>query len=204
VNTLTGTGSGTDQQLTSGMIRFRSQAFEEISRLMIKNPGFNILELGMPLGMNVEYFSNYSCRLFIENLYTCINQTPVTKIPTELVSMKYAGLEAGEKLDLVLCWDLFDYLKSAQIMSVVDLFRCHIQRGTLLYVLTSDTRMIADQPQCYRLATDNYIEPELPTLQQRENPRHRPAVLQEWLGSFNLYRSFMLSNGRLEHLFQAA
>ena len=192
MNTLTGTGSGTDQQLTSGMIRFRSQAFEEISRLMIKNPGFNILELGMPLGMNVEYFSNYSCRLFIENLYTCINQTPVTKIPTELVSMKYAGLETKRFFSL-----------DSQIMSVVDLFRCHIQRGTLLYVLTSDTRMIADQPQCYRLATDNYIEPELPTLQQRENPRHRPAVLQEWLGSFNLYRSFMLSNGRLEHLYQA-
>ena len=203
MNTVTGTETETNQQLAAGMVRFRSQAFEEISRLMLKQPGFNILELGMPLGMNIDYFSNYSCRLFIENLYTCVNRVPISKIPSQLVSIEYGIFDPEQKLDLILWWDLFDYLKSSQIMSVVDLFRPYTRRGTLLYVLTSDTRMISDQPQCYRLTTENYIEPELPTLQQRDNPRHRPAVLQEWLGSFNLYRSFMLSNGRLEHLFQA-
>jgi hypothetical protein len=203
VNTNLGTGAETNPQHAAGMIRFRSQALDEISKQLTVKPGSNILDLGMPLGTNIEYFSHYSCRLFIENLYSHFNDTSTPSLPAQFSSLANYTQQGDLKLDLILCWDLFDYLKSVQIMAVVDLFRPYVQRGTMLYVLTSDTRMISEQPQCYRLKENNYIEPELPTLKQRDNPRHRPAVLQEYLGSFKLHRSFMLANGRMEHLFQA-
>jgi len=198
-----GPSSIAHQPLQSGLVRFRSQAFEEIHNHFYKCAHPNILELGMPLGMNVDYFSQYSCRLFIEDLYSRISVLSSINLPRQLESLEYQQLGDDFAFDLILCWDLLDYLRPAQILGVVDLFRPYVKRGSLLYILTSDTRMISDQPQTYRLADDMHIEPELLTLEQRENPRHRPGNLQDMLGSFMLQRSYMLTSGRMEHLFKA-
>ena len=166
-----------------------------------------VLDLGPAQGSTVEFFSRFQCRLYIEDLYRSLT-TDLLCAPGE------APAEEGERaitdclldygdtrFDLILFWDLFDYLSRDQLTAVLDYLRPHCRRGTTLFLITSAMRQMPAQPAHFKIVDQGHIAYDNPATASRESPGYKQGDLQRLLPDFRLHRGFRMSSGMEEYLF---
>ena len=165
-----------------------------------------VLDLGPGFGANVEFLSRFSSRLFIEDLYRTLTSIghPYTGADRVYCPLFQALLpDPGRThIDLVLLWDLLDYLDRDDIRRLSAHIAALGRSGTLLYGLVSTRQKIPETPASYKIVDAGNIVCRPTSTGQRDGPRHSQVRLLELMRGFRVKRSFLLRNGMQEYLFE--
>ena len=168
----------------------------------------DILDLGAALGGNVRFLSRWPCRLHIADLFsTLLNETPESLEDPEANFSRLCGgaldLAQGEVFDLILAWDLFDYLRLDQIRALADLLTPHCREATQLFALTSYHKQIPARPGTYEILSQESLRYIPAGVAVKTSPQRKEPDLQRALAGFEVEQSFLLRHGQHEYLFAA-
>jgi hypothetical protein len=194
-------GSAT-QTAEAGPEMHRSLALPSVYSALSRGK-LSVLDLGPAIGSNVERLSEFGCKLDIEDLYAsktaALAEGPGPLGPeffTELLSPP-----EGTKFDLVLAWDLFNYLDRKELAQLAERLRLFCRPGSLLFALISIHKTIPAQPIRFRFHDKDQLIYERRSTVERPGPRFAPAELNQLLRGFHVDRSFLLRHGIQEYLF---
>jgi predicted TPR repeat methyltransferase len=162
-----------------------------------------ILDLGPALGANVEFWSRHQCRLHIEDFCRDFiaraaeeNQESKNAIFADLLAFK-----EETNFDIVLTWDLFNYLDLAQLAGLARHVSRFCKTGAALFALISSQPDMPDQPTVFRILDTERMVYETRTQVTKPCPRHQPRDVARAMGPFQVSSSFLLRNGIQEYVF---
>ena len=170
----------------------------------IRGERVEILDLGTPLGANVEFLAPLGCKLYIEDLYTALSNRQPRGAEGESAGPEFFAeflpLPAEVRFDAIFAWDLFNYLKREELAQ----FAAHLDRycrpGTRIFAVVSILKQMPAQPLRFRFHDEGSLIYERRTAGERPSPRLATAELPELLKGFRVDRTFLLRNGYQEHL----
>lgn len=170
----------------------------------LKGGRVEILDLGAPIGANVEFLAPLGCKLYIEDLYSAlVNRQPrgaEAEIAGPEFFAEFLPLPDDVRFDAIFAWDLFNYLKREELSH----FAAHLDRycrpGTTIFALISILKQMPAQPLRFRFHDEGSLIYERRTASERPSPRLATSELPDLLGDFRIDRTFLLRNGFQEYL----
>jgi hypothetical protein len=166
----------------------------------IRRRKLTVLDLGSAVGSNVEFLSQYGCKLFIEDLYAALSTRVEGDLSGPGFFAEFLSLPEDTRFDVVLAWDLFDYLQRKELAAFAEQLRNYTDRGALIFALVSYHKTIPAQPYRFRIKDDQHLIYERRTGAERPSPRLAPAEVTNLLKGFRVDRSFLLKHGIQEYL----
>ena len=164
-----------------------------------------ILDLGPAQPATISLFSNFRCRLDIADVAEGLSALDEEEGAPDVLRKKAESLlpeRRDESTDLVLCWDLLNYLNPAAHKA---LMTCVAERGrpgmaAHALIAYSTARMPA-RPNRYA-PTEDYRLKVLPTTSREiDSPRYTPEMLGQRMPHYRRERAMLLRNGMQEYLF---
>ena len=181
----------------------RSLAFAALCEEMRRRK-LQVLDLGSAVGSNVEFLSQFGCKLFIEDLYTALSTRTPGDGEGDLagpgVFAEFLSIPPETRFDVILAWDLFDYLQRKELATFSEQLRSFTSRGALIFSLISYNKTIPAQPYRFRIHDDQHLIYDRRTNAERPSPRLAPAEVTNLLKGFRVDRSFLLKHGISEYL----
>jgi hypothetical protein len=165
----------------------------------------DILELGAVTGDNVQFWSRYHPSLYIADLRSIL---PLPVMPEEPDVSERPKQDWGQllplpenrKFDLVLAWDLLNYLEISDVASLVQYLSRFCRPGTLLFALIFDHKEMPEQITLYRIVDEERLNYECGSSAMRACPRHQPRAIAGTMPQFRVVNSFRLRNSVVEYL----
>lgn len=104
-----------------------------------------IVDLGAASEGNLRYLSQYRCRLHIGDLFDALltagalgSANPeADEVDLEGVCREALAIQEDERVDLILAWNLFDYLRPEQITRLAGVLAPHCHAQTALFALVT-------------------------------------------------------------------
>ena len=191
-------------------LEFSSPSVGILSQRFVGPGKYQILDLGAPVQSNVAFFSDSSCRVYVEDLYRFFiapqegrknNDDEDDDVASAIADA--LDYEATARFDLILGWDLFSYMERGAIELLMARVAGSCRLGTLLFLTVPTGTKIPSAPAritmthrgrlCYRSAIDS---------QSISNPRLSPTALERMMPGFRLLHSFLLGEDMQEFLFR--
>jgi len=169
------------------------------------NHSLSILDLGPALEDNVRFWSQFSCRLHIQDFYRSYREWKASVAPEEnSVETAFAALlpfSDETAFDIILVWDLFNYFDLRELEVLVQRLSRWCRPKTRFLVLISSLPNIPLTPTIYRIIDREKISHEIPTQETRPCPRHQPRDIARLMARFTVSCSFLLRHGVQEYVF---
>jgi hypothetical protein len=167
---------------------------------------FSILDLGPALEANVQFWSQFSCWLYIHNFYRSYRKWKTAVVPGEVSEEAAfsALLPFSDEtvFDIILAWDLFDYFDLRALEALVQRLSRWCRPGTRFFALISSLPNIPVSPTLFRIRNREQIIYEIPTQATRPCPRHEPRDILRLMARFTVRNSFLLRHGIREYVFE--
>ena len=194
-------------------IVFSSQVPEMIFQHMTEARKYHILDLGPPVQENVTLFSGQNIRHYIDDLQSSLDVFSETLIDVDASDIsshcfgakefaQFLPYSADTRFDVILLWDLPNYLNEQSIEALVSHLGQYCRRGALLYFLVYIHKEMPIRPS--RMHFQNLEQvvyyPRLPI--EECSPRYTPKHLEKMMSGFTIYRLYLLGNGLQEHVFR--
>ncbi|MDY7093563.1 MAG: class I SAM-dependent methyltransferase [Acidobacteriota bacterium] len=196
-NRSSGTNGGDDVVRHSLALPF---IFEQLRQ----RPGQGVLDLGPAAGSNLETLAALGCRLHVTDLYRGLaeanaahgdNDGSFGQVCDELLPP--AG---GEPYEVILAWDVLDYLGRPELTALMQRLIPLCHSGTQLFCMVSIRRQIPARPLAYRILAPDRLAAIGNQEATRPGPRyHQPDLLRAMPG-FEVRKSFLLRHGMQEYL----
>ncbi len=190
-----------------GPREFKSLGLEVLCNRLQDDRKYHILDLGAAHGANVQFFSALSCRIYVEDIFGCLSRLPPrTEEDAPFSKTDLDRLlvhDRGVRFDIILGWDLFDYLDADVISQLMGHLREFCRRGTNLFIMTSTRGQIPAEPGRFTIGEDYQLLYEPRSIDTINNPNHTPLAFEKMMKGFHLLHSFMLKNGMQEYVFSA-
>lgn len=204
-----------------------AERLEPLSPVILKAPLFGalvgymhtsdkrwvVLDLGPAQAGTISFFNQFRCRLDIADLPPHIEELNAEEDKQRLHERVQALLPAsrGEPVDVVLCWDLLNYLNRPAMTALMESIAARSHTGTFTHALIvySGTRMPAlpgpyipyqnpgDESESANQLTNMPL-----TAEEKEAPRYTPDDLAHCMRDYHIERAKLLSNGMQEFLFR--
>ena len=164
-----------------------------------------VLDLGAARTQTIALFGQYNSRLNIADLADEVNGLNALSDPQLTRNAVESLLPTcnDEPTDLVLCWDIMNYLERPALKAVMSRIAARARSGTLVHALIfySHTNMPA-RPGSYVPQEDCSLLDVATHLDERPAPRYSPDDLKQCLAGYSIERAMLLSNGMQEFLFR--
>jgi hypothetical protein len=164
-----------------------------------------VLDLGSARTETIALFGRFRCRLDIADLTAGLARLGEDAAPDELRAATEALLPAPrqEPADVVLCWDLLNYLTRPALEAVMACVAARAQPGTLVHALIAyaATRM-PTRPNRIVALDDQHLSFTPVTAETRPAPRYTPEDLTGCMPDYEMVRGMLLRNGMQEFLFR--
>jgi hypothetical protein len=158
-----------------------------------------VLDLGSASGSNVNFFARFGSRLSLVDLRSQLAGGARSPVASTLLSA--LRLErATDRYDLVLAWDLFDYLAPDQLELLGARLSELSEPATRLFCFLSYRADIPQRPRMYWLQSDQIIVGEDAGGPLRPSPRLKEQQLVRALQGFEVENSYLLRNGLQEYV----
>ncbi len=179
-----------------------SLALEHALAPVASGGGF-VLDLGPASGSNVSFFAERGCKLFIADVNSSLFGSSNPPDRAEALDLALArDIPATESFDLVLLWDLLDYLDDAEIRSLGSHLRPVCHATTLLYAMISIRKEIPDRPSRFEIRNVGSILYSPGSQFQRPAALHREPELAKLMPDFEVESTYLLRHGMQEYLFR--
>ena len=169
----------------------------------IRGRKVQVLDLGPALGSNVEFLSQFGCKLYIEDLYAALS----TRAPSgdgDLAGpeffAEFLAIPEETRFDVIFAWDLFNYLHRKELAHFAAHLRRHCDRGARLFALMSILKTMPAQPFRFKIQDEQHLIYERRTSSERPSPRYAPLEITDTFKGFRVDRSFLLRHGIQEFL----
>ncbi len=181
----------------------KSLGLTTLLRLLREDREAAILDLGPALGANVEFWSRYQSRLYIQDFYRGYARriAELPDAPGEEIIPGLIQLGNGTTFDIVLAWDLFNYLSLEALETLMRCLSRYCRPGTALFALISSQPQISATPTHFRILDMETLDYEATSHETRPCSRHQPRDLTKVMGRFRVSSSFLLRNGVQEYVF---
>lgn len=169
-----------------------------------------ILDFGPARSGTIAFCNRFRCRLEVADLARDLGTLNSAAEPAEIARRAEAVLPPrGDRVDLVLCWDLLNYLQRPALAALMDRVAARTRAGTLVHALIvySAVRMPAIPCSCVPVFDPDsgdavrLLGPP-GTTGERDAPRYTPDDLRRCLPAYRLDRGTLLSNGMQELMFR--
>lgn len=165
----------------------------------------HILDLGPALGANVDYFAQFSCKLYIEDFYRTLTSfdyfSPEDGFSYEAVLEYLLPFRKSTRFDIILFWDLLNYLERDVFEHLVRHLSQYCTSGSLALALISTLKHIPEKPMNFRIVDSHTLSYESNSTVLRPCPRYQQTDLNHLMPDFRVCNSFLLRNGFKEYLF---
>jgi hypothetical protein len=182
----------------------RSPALKAVIDALNPRSRHSVLDLGPPLGSNVEFLSARACRVRVADFHRSLGMEPAaSKEPAAFAATlaRLLPIAREECFDAVLSWDLFNYLRPDQIAALMAWIAPSCHARTLVLALIWNRPRIPLAPLRYRIVDSENVAWLGPLDAVRAAPRHSQPDLARMMPTFAVKASFLLRNGIQEYLF---
>jgi len=180
--------------LTSGILPI-------ICRLVAAEPGCRVVDLGAASTGNCAWLSANGARVFIDTSRDGLRARVCGDGDVDPGALDELVGHFPDEIDVVLFWDLLDYLPVEAIKPLMRRISGMMQPGGLAYVLVSQQRMIPDAPAVIEVVREDLLRFVHPAPSNKKAPQHAPKKLEQYMPGFALEKLYLLQNGVQEHLF---
>jgi hypothetical protein len=167
----------------------------------------DILELGPVRNENIEFWSRFRPSIYVADLRSLL-PLPVS-VPedadSEFIDPNWEsllGLPPERRYDIILVWDLLNYLDLQTVASLIRYLRQFCRRGTILFTLIFDQKQMPSEITVYGIKDESHLKYEFAGSEMKACPRHQPRALSLAMARFQTSESFRLKNGIIEYLFE--
>ena len=167
-----------------------------------KPPKKTILDLGPALGENIRWMEG--SKLFIGNFFESLIEGGAPSINSKSFAASCARLldyPEDVRFDLVLVWDLFNYLGLGEVQLMAQRLVTFSRPGTRIMALVSIQKKIPDRPLRFVIRDQKTLRYEALTTALRDCPRHNEPDLLRRMAGFKVERGMLLRNGMREYAF---
>jgi hypothetical protein len=163
-----------------------------------------ILDLGPARTETVALFSQFRCRLEFADLGDCCGQLNAETDPLQQLVESLLPRRRREAADVVLCWDLLNYLQRPALKTLMAGVAARCRPGTLAHALIaySAPRMPA-KPDRYAALPDGRLVIRHTTGADCAAPRYTPEDLRHCLPDYTVDSAMLLKNGMQEFLLRS-
>jgi Methyltransferase domain len=165
----------------------------------------HVLDLGTSVGINVEFLTEFASKIYIEDLYSTFDSSRVAAQNGELLEeppfAEWLPFPKGIRFDIILSWNVLDYLKGEDIRALIRYLNNFCRSGTLLFALSSRLKEIPARPTQFKILDEQTLMYLFESTQMRPSPRHTPRDLTHMMVGFRVHNSFLLTHGMQEYLF---
>lgn len=163
-----------------------------------------IIDLGPAVGANLEYLTaRFLCKFFVGDLYRSLlaDGARFSDPETDHEALLRGALPAvAAPFDLVLAWDLFDYLTRRQIRALSTVLADLCRPGGQLFAMVSIGTEIPASPGTFVFHDAETIIYRDRSAATRPAPRYRPSDVAELTPGFTVDRTYLLRHGVQEYL----
>jgi hypothetical protein len=158
---------------------------------------FSVLDLGPASRDNLEFFGRNGVRLTVADLYRGFGRE---RRSSELIS-KLLRYDRSDHFDLMLAWDVLNYLTREELGALVASLGPHFRSGTLIHAFIVTAREMAPAPISYRIADGRTLIRQSTEGRPIRSPRYVEPDLLRSMPGLTVEHCFQLRNGMAEYLF---
>ncbi len=183
----------------------RSPVLKLLSKKMAEDRKFSILDTGSALNENIEFFSQFRCKLYIDDFYSSFRDfdffAPADECSPENLFSYLLPFQKGTRFDIILVWDVLNYMKLEECGHLFNYLARFSHPGTVLFAMVYTRREISEVPISFRIENRERIHYDFNSSILKNCPRHEGPSLENQLGRFQITNSYLLRNGFKEYLF---
>jgi hypothetical protein len=194
----TGERSGGAEALNAPLFHSLMQRLEGGGRWVV-------LDLGAARSDTLRAFGRFRCRLDIVDLADGLATLRDEADPRVLRQSVETLLprRGVEGVDIVLCWDLINYLSAPALTAVMESIATRCKSGALAHGLVYySMRTMPQQPGCFVPLDDLRLVNKASPGPERPAPRYTPEDLARCMPRYTVERGRLLRNGMQEFLFR--
>ena len=184
---------------------YQSPALNLLHHQLRHNRKYHILDLAPACGTNVDFFSQFACKIYIEDLHRTLTSfdflSPEDGFSYEKVFEYLLPYWKNTQFDVIMVWDLFNYLEIEEFEHLVQHLAQFCRTGTLLFALISTRKYISERPTSFKIIDHNHLLYENNSTVLRRCPKYQQSDLTQVMPNFEIGNSFLLRNGFKEYLF---
>lgn len=154
----------------------------------------NVLDLGEANGANLAFFSRYRARLSIADLYRSLR---TAKLDNALLPS-----EPPARFDVVLLWDLLNYLTPEEIGWLAKSVGRLSRPGAVMLAFLSSSREIPYRPSRYGIRNEETLVYEVYGTRKRPSPRYTEHTLLRLMPGTTVESRYQLRNEVVEYVLQ--
>lgn len=187
-----------------GLQETNSPVFSTLIDGMGKKNNWVILDLGPARSANLELLSRFRCKLFFEDAHELI-ESFTGDLAADEVTLKnwldqWTAGAGGESIDVMLAWDIFNYLPPRLCQIFIDHLTPMLTPGAFLYLLVYSQKEMPALPMQFKALAVDKMEYQPLTHATRPSPRFNQVELMKRLREFSVVKSVLLRNGMQEYL----
>ncbi len=160
-----------------------------------------ILDLGPAIPSNISTLSDFASHIRVCDAANDLC-APIAEDDDWTAISRAAVLlpvETGD-FNLVLAWDILNYLRKDVSAAVVDRLRQRCRPGARIFALIHEGPTMPAKPQTFEIRGNDRLAYRSSTLQQLPSPKLPPAEVERRLEGFRIEASFVLQHGIREYL----
>lgn len=164
-----------------------------------------VLDLGAARPETIRLMGEFRCRLDIVDLADGLDQLNTEQTPRGLRERAESLLPSRrrESTDVVLCWDMLNYLNRPALSMLMECVAARGRRGTLAHALVVySARKMPVRPSTFYPADEQHLASLAPALAERDAPRYTPEDFALCMPRYTVERARLLRNGMQEFLFR--
>lgn len=183
-------------------VDFRAHALEMALARLDGTRRHEVLDLGAACEANVGFFSGYRCRVHIADLWAdrSAESGPGEEAGRQTVAA-LAFVPSAVRFDLVLSWDLLQYLDEAQATRLVEAIRARCAPEAMLHAAVFTGERLGAHPGTARIRAANRVGFTPAAEPGGLNPCRGAAQFGRRLTGFRLRHSFLAAGAMQEYLF---
>lgn len=156
------------------------------------------------MGRNVQYLGRFAPKIHIADLYNTLKNLQSRRSPDrsrfERILEKDLPKPGGRPIDLILAWDLLNYLERAQLTQLGQYLGRLCRRESLLFALIANQKQISSTPTRFLIIDADTLRYETSSKGIRTAPQYKEPDLDRLMPAFEVETSFLLRNGMQEYV----
>lgn len=173
----------------------------------LRRPGASILDLGPPLAQNVSFFNRLGARVRILDLEATLVEERLWVAPAKLDHWEarvpaVLDLDPEARFDLVLAWDLMNYLGRERWPTVAKELVARVAPGGMVHLLARTGKEMPDRPSHFRWIDSDQIREEPRATATRQAPRLSHGEIEKLNPGLAAAKSFLDKTGLQELLLE--
>jgi len=190
----------------AGPSRFRqgSLALRPLLRRLEGPTRASVLDLGAASGENLAFFSSLGARLTVADLYRSLLPAREELEPANDPRAVFDALlphPPGAPFDVILAWDVLNYLKPEEIAWLTMSLQRRSKPGAITLAFVASSGEIPVRPAAYVVLDEETFLVDAPAPRRRPAPRYSEPMLLRLMTGASVESRFQLRNETVEYLF---